>query len=225
MLPETVWLMRHAETTAPHVFNGAESDVALSDLGNRQSQAVAEWFAQKRPTAIVSSGMIRALETARPIASLCGIPHAIEPHLHERRIGPMSGMSFSLTEGPWVETLKEWSAGNEHYSTPGAESFHQLAERLVPAWNRVVQAHPGGRLVIVAHGIVVKTLLLSLLEGWDITGWHRMGRIENLSGAELQPAANGRWHSEKLLQVPEVLHSIAQTTNIPAQTGEMKSEA
>lgn len=225
MLPETVWLMRHAETTAPHVFNGAESDVPLSELGHRQSHAVADWFAEKRPTAIVSSGMIRAIETARPIAANCGIPHTIESQLHERRIGSMSGMSFSLTEGPWVGTLSEWTAGNAHFTTPGAESFHELTERLLPAWDRVVQAHPGGRLVIVAHGIVVKTLLLLLLEGWDITGWHRLGRIENLSGAELRPAMAGRWLSEKLLQVPEVLRSVAQATKIPTQTSGMKSEA
>lgn len=224
-LPDRVWLLRHAETTAPHVFNGAESDVELSEFGLRQSAAAADWFRDHRPTVVVSSAMRRAVDTAAPIAAACGVPHQIEPALHERRIGAMAGQPFALHDGPWADTVAEWTAGNTAFTTPGAESFDDLAGRLVPAWERVVSAHPGGRVVVVAHGIVCKVLLLSLLDGWDVTGWGKLGRSANVAVSELLPHPGGRWRAVRLLTVPE---PVAALTEIPSPAGAppaVKSEA
>ena len=218
LLPERLWLLRHAESTAPHVFNGAESDVDLSELGLLQAAAVGEWFRDHRPTAVVSSGMIRAIRTAAPIAAGCGVPHSIEPQLNERRIGALSGTAFTLNSGPWHDTVSAWTGGNTAFTTPGAESFDDLAARLVPAWERVCAAHPGGRVVVVAHGIVCKVLLLGLLEGWGPAGWGKLGRVANTSVSELVPAGNGKWHAEKLLLVPDPVLALA----VPAGT---RSEA
>lgn len=203
MLPERVWLIRHAETTAPHVFNGAESDVDLSPLGFQQAAAVAGWFPQHRPTAVVSSAMVRAINTAMPIAAACGVPHSVVSALYERRIGPLAGMPFDTQIGPWHDTVAAWSAGNTAFTTPGAESFDELVGRLLPAWDEVCAAHPGGRVVVVAHGIVCKVLLLCLLDGHGVQAWGTMGRSANVSVSELVPAVGGKWTAEKLLHVPE----------------------
>ncbi|MCU0702983.1 MAG: histidine phosphatase family protein [Fimbriiglobus sp.] len=207
-LPERVWLLRHAETTAPHVFNGAESDVDLSDLGRQQAAAVAGWFAPLRPTAVASSAMIRAINTAAPIAAACGVPRSVFPRLHERRIGPLAGQPFDTQIGPWHDTTAAWTAGNTAFTTEGAESFDDLANRLVPAWNEVVRAHPGGRLVVVAHGIVIKVLLLCILEGYDVRQWTAIGKSANVSVSELVPAVGGKWRAESLLVLPEPVAAV-----------------
>ena len=207
-LPERVWLLRHAETTAPHVFNGAESDVDISELGERQSAAVADWFTRHRPTAVVSSAMLRAVRTATPIAAACGVPHTTHSNLHERRIGSLAGMPFATQSGPWHDTIAAWTAGNTAFTTEGAESFDELVARLVPAWNEVCAAHPGGRVVVVAHGIVCKVLLVSLLEGKGMADWGVMGRSANLSVSELVPVLNGRWKAEQLLHLPEPVAAV-----------------
>lgn len=208
-LPEIVWLLRHAETTAPHVFNGHESDVLLSTFGEAQADAIAEWFVSFRPTAVVSSAMTRAIQTANPIAARCGVPSSIEPDLHERKIGAMAGTPFSHTDGPWFLTVKEWSGGNPAFSTPGAESFEELNARIVPVWDRVMAAHAGERVVVVAHGIVVKILLLHLLEKGDPRAWGKIGRIQNVAVSGLRPTTDG-WHAEPLLHVPENVARIAE---------------
>jgi probable phosphoglycerate mutase len=219
-LPEMVWLLRHAETTAPHVFNGHESDVLLSELGEAQSEAIAEWFVPLRPTAVVSSAMRRAMQTARPIAERCGVPATFEVDLHERKIGAMAGQAFSLTDGPWPATVKEWSSGNAAFTTPQAESFADLNARIIPAWNCVMAAHPGGRVVIVAHGIVVKILLLHLLEGGDPRAWGKIGRIQNVAVTGLKPLPSG-WQAEPLLYLPE---SVARLTELFPSSPSVRSE-
>src|SRR5882757_8395768 len=106
----TLFLTRHAESALPTVFHGAESDIGLSELGRRQAAAAGPWFAQFSPAAVISSGMTRAIQTAAPIAAACGVPHHLEPVLHERRVGELSGTSFSSHSGPWHDTIHRWMA-------------------------------------------------------------------------------------------------------------------
>ena len=203
MIRETrVWLARHAETTTPTVFHGAESDIGLSELGERQAVAAAEWFQTLQPTRLISSNMLRARRTAAPIAQRTELPHIVESRFHERRIGDMSGQPFSTTDGFWPITVREWSSGNTAYTTPDAESFDELRERLVTAWNDTVAAHAGERIVIIAHGIVCKVLLLCLLNDFGPKRWVELGHVPNLAVSELYSDSETGWRSTQILQVP-----------------------
>jgi len=215
----TLWLTRHAESANPTVFHGAESNIGLSALGHRQAAAAASWFRDRQPTAVVSSAMIRARETAGPIAAACGVPHLIEPDLHERRVGALGGTSFSSQSGPWHDTIHRWMAGDTAYTTPGAESFDELTARLVPAMERIAKRFPDGRTVVVAHGVVCKALLLSLLEGRSPADWQTLGKVMNLAASELR--FNGKtWTAGALLEVPPPVAAL----QAEATTGE-KSQA
>lgn len=206
----TVWLVRHAETENPHVFNGAETDIGLSPLGLFQASAAAKWFRPLTPTAVISSAMRRAVDTARPIAEGCGVPHHLEPHLHERRVGDLAGTPFNFAEGPWAETLQRWQAGDVTFTTPGAESFAEIRDRVLPAWNRALEPHAGGRVVVVAHGVVCKVLLLNLLPAFGPADWTRIGRAANVSVSELVHDGND-WRANSLLQVPDVVAVVTAT--------------
>ena len=197
----TIWLVRHAETSAPTKFHGAESDIDLGEHGKRQATAAAGWFAELRPTAVVSSAMIRARDTAAPIAAACGVPHHIEPMLHERYVGPLTKMPRANADHVWDYTMERWIAGETAYAYEGMESFDALRDRTLPAFERVVKAHPGGRVVVVCHGVVKKTLLLSLLRGKSPADWNAIGRIPNLAVTEIVPDGD-MWRAEQLIIVP-----------------------
>ena len=204
----TVWLCRHAETASPHVFHGAESDVELGEHGKRQAIAAAEWFWEQRPTVVISSGMKRAVDSARVIAERCGIAHHVEPDLHERRVGDLGGMSYALAEGPWVETVRRWSQGEIDYTTPGAESYADLVTRLVPAFDRAIAPFPNGRAVIIAHGIVCKILLLTHLEGWGPRKWGELGNVSNFAVSELTRKTGGIWQVRQRPFLPPPVHDV-----------------
>ena len=219
--PEAVWLARHAETAAPAMFHGAESDIELGAHGYRQAAAAVEWFAAFKPTAVVSSAMKRATQTAAPIAAGCGVPHLIEPQLHERFVGPLTRLSRAEADQVWDETTRQWTAGNTAYSFPGMESFDALRERVVPAFERVAAAHPGGRVVIVCHGVVCKVLLLSLLRGYGPEQWVSVGRVVNLATSEMVPDGD-RWAARQLLVVPP---PVAAVNAAFEEVGVRKTEA
>ena len=155
----TIWLTRHAESAAPTVFHGAESNVGLSELGRQQAAAAASWFKPHAPTVVVSSAMTRAKETAAPIAAVCGVPHHLEPDLHERRVGELGGTSFSSQSGPWHDTIHRWMVGDTAYTTPGAESFDELRNRLVPALERVARLVTSTALTLFVVPILYTLLI------------------------------------------------------------------
>lgn len=204
----TLWLTRHAESADPTVFHGAESNIGLSDCGQRQAIAAAEWFRDRSPTVVVSSAMIRARETAAPIAAACGIPHHIEPDLHERRVGSLAGTNFSSHSGPWHDTIHRWMAGDTAYTTPGAESFDELRDRLVPAFERIAKRFPDDRTIVVAHGIVCKVLLLALLPDLGPSAWQSLGKVSNLAVSELR-FAGAEWSAGRLLELPPGVAALA----------------
>ncbi|MBN9121704.1 MAG: histidine phosphatase family protein [Planctomycetes bacterium] len=204
---QRVWLVRHAETAAPAMFHGAESDIELGEHGHRQARAAAGWFAELGPTAVVSSAMRRAAETAAPIAAACGVPHLFEPLLHERRVGPLSRRPRAEADAIWNDTIARWVAGETGYAFPGMESFDELRDRTLPAFHRVIGAHPGGRVVIVCHGVVCKVLLLSLLRGRGHADWVTIGSIPNLAVSELAPDAD-LWAARQLLVVPPPVAAV-----------------
>ncbi len=211
-LPAVVWLARHAETAAPTLFHGAESDIELGEHGRRQAEAAADWFAPLRPTVVVSSAMIRARETATPIAAACGVPHLIEPLLHERKVGPLSRKPRAEADIIWDETIARWQKGDTSYSYPGMESFDELRDRTLPAFERVVRAHPGGRVAVICHGVVCKVLLLSILHGKTPTDWVNLGKIPNLAVSELVPERD-KWRAEQLLIVPPPVQVVNSTSD------------
>ena len=160
-----ILLLRHGETTAPDRFHGCESDVDLSARGQAQAGAAAALIAPLAPRAIYSSTLRRAVATAAPIARACGlVPRTVEA-LHERRMGPLSGAPRDEFWDIYEEAKSHWAAFDLDHSHPGGESFAEIRDRVVPAFTGLAAAHPGETIVVVAHGVVIRVLLCTLVEG------------------------------------------------------------
>jgi probable phosphoglycerate mutase len=206
-MPTRVLLLRHAESANPLIFHGAESDVALSERGRRQAEAIAPLLAAEAPQAVVSSAMRRACETATPIAQACGLTLRIEPELHERRVGALSGTPTQRRDGVWQDTLRRWMAGDTAYAPPGAESFDDIRCRVLPVWQRLTAECAGQTLVLVAHGVVCKVLLCSLLPGYSASDWKRIGPIHNVAINELRYEGE-QWRAVRINELPVALADL-----------------
>lgn len=100
--PQTtvVHLLRHGEVFNPDgVLYGRLPGYRLSDLGERQAQAAAEWFAGRDITHLVASPLQRAQQTAAPVSAVTGLQIATDDGLIEaanafegRRVAGGSGL-------------------------------------------------------------------------------------------------------------------------------------
>jgi broad specificity phosphatase PhoE len=179
-----ILLVRHAETSDPHRFHGAESDVGLGERGYRQAASLGDRIAERKPQALYSSGMLRACQTAEIIGRACGLAPRIVPDLHERRMGPLSGVSREEGLDTYNEAKMRWSAGELEHTHPGGESFAAIQRRVLPLFRRFAAEHPGSTIVVVAHGVVIRVALTSLLEGFSHKDFGRVA-IDNAAINEI----------------------------------------
>lgn len=191
-----VLLLRHAETSQPERFHGAESDIGLGVRGRDQAEGVARALAGSRPDAFYCSAMRRAVETAGPIARACGlVPRLVEP-LHERRMGPLSGRPKRDGMDAYVAAKQCWMAGDLDATHEGGESYAEIRRRAVPALEMIAVRHPGGTIVVVAHGMVIRVLLTSVLDGYGPEHFEAIA-IPNAAINDLR-LEGARWRAETL---------------------------
>lgn len=232
-----VYLIRHAETARPDVFHGFESDTDLGPRGYRQAAALGPAVAALNPDVLVASNMLRARKTAEAIANATGLPIRIEPLLHERKVGDMHLTPIQGEFGVWPDTLARWVAGETGYAPPGMESFDQIRDRVVPVWDRITEENQGKTLAVVAHGIVIRVILLSVLEGYNSADWPRLGRIANASITEVTAVRKGdrtlpstgpvpfsdggsgrAWRAVRIGQVPEAVRRVHESEKAGPRT-------
>jgi broad specificity phosphatase PhoE len=191
-------LMRHAETAAPDFFHGAESDIGLSTCGDSQSVIVAQFLRNEAANtkAIYSSGMSRAIATARPIADTFGLDLQVVELLHERKIGPLSGQPREQGWETYTEVRRAWIAGNLDATHEGGESFADIQRRVLPAFEMIANRHRGETIVVVVHGVVIRVILCSILPNLGPADFDRVA-IDFASVNDLR--FDGRsWRAERL---------------------------
>jgi probable phosphoglycerate mutase len=217
-LPTRVYLIRHAETARPDVFHGWESDIDLGARGYRQAAALGPVVARLKPDVLVSSNMLRARRTAEAIARASKLPIQIEPDLHERKVGAMQGTPIQGHLGVWPDTLARWVAGETWYAPPGMESFDDVRARVLPVWDRVTRGNEGKTIAIVAHGIVIRVTLVSVVAGYNPADWPRLGRLANASISEV--VGSGRaWRAGRIGHVPDEVTGAHESQEVRAPGG------
>jgi 2,3-bisphosphoglycerate-dependent phosphoglycerate mutase len=169
-----ILLARHAETSAPDRFHGAESDIDLSARGHSQAEQLGRWLQESRPSALYCSAMRRAVDTAAPIGRACGLEPVVIAALHERRIGPLSGVSREVGWATYAETKERWIAGELEVAHPGGESFADIRRRVGSILEDLAARHRGETIVVVAHGVVIRVALTSLVAGFTPADFDRI---------------------------------------------------
>ena len=169
-----ILLARHAETSAPDRFHGAESDIGLSDWGVQQAERLGQSLQNAGATALYCSAMRRAVDTATAVGRACGLEPAIIEALHERRIGVLSGVSREEGWATYAETKAHWMAGDLEFTHAGGESFAAIGRRICPIFEDLAARHRGETIIVVAHGVVIRVMLTGLVAGFAPADFDRI---------------------------------------------------
>jgi broad specificity phosphatase PhoE len=144
--------LRHAES----VWNAAgrwqgQADPPLSDRGRADSAAAAARL-NGSIERIVSSDLVRALETAEIVGGALGIDVDIDPDLREVDVGEWSGLTRDEIDVRWPGGIDGWRAGT--FIPPGAEDPDAFIERVLRALDRVAAADSRPALVLTHGGAI-----------------------------------------------------------------------
>jgi probable phosphoglycerate mutase len=138
------YFLRHGQTqTNVHDLIAGWGDSELTDLGRRQAQAAAELLANHPITAIYSSALKRARDTAQFVADRLQLPITIIAELAERNWGVLEGQPRNVrVPGMTPE---------------GGESDREFTDRVFAGLARIDSGLP----LIVSHSGVHRVLLRS----------------------------------------------------------------
>jgi broad specificity phosphatase PhoE len=147
-------------------------DIGLSADGQQQARAVAEALATVPLAEIVSSPVLRAVQTAEVLAQRIGANITRDPRLTDLRVGRWETMAYDdVARLPEYQKLM---ADPLHVALPGGEDLRQVRDRAVGAIDQALRDAPAGEsIAIITHGGVCRLLLAHYL-GIDLAGWQRL---------------------------------------------------
>ncbi len=160
----TVLLARHGQTGSNvSGFYMGRSDEDLNDVGYAQARSLSSRLAGLPIDSVYTSPLQRAYVTATILAEPHNLKVKVSDDLNEIQFGDWQGLHLNEISQRWPELWQQWRADPSESAIPGGESFQQVAERAIRAFETVVAAEPGRQALIVTHEIVVKVLVAHAL--------------------------------------------------------------
>ncbi|MCH0564132.1 MULTISPECIES: histidine phosphatase family protein [unclassified Streptomyces] len=167
-------LVRHGETIwhAENRYTG-RSDIPLTPRGREQAEQLAAWAKRARPDALWVSPLLRARDTARPVAEATGLEPREDPRLREIDFGRGEGLTTADMRDVFPEQLAAFQADPALHHLPDGERPADAVERGMAALREIHRLHPDGRVVVVGHSTLNRLLLCHLL-GVPLSEYRRL---------------------------------------------------
>ncbi|GLZ47491.1 hypothetical protein Acsp06_36760 [Actinomycetospora sp. NBRC 106375] len=168
--PTRVLLLRHGQSplSVERRYSG-RGDPELTRDGLEQAAAAATALAARTVAtdghirAVISSPLMRARQTAEPIAGVLGLGVTVDDRLTETDFGTWEGLTFAEASARDPEVHRAWLADTS-VSPPQGESFDLVAGRVNAALDDLLRRWPGQTVVLVSHVTPIKLILRRALD-------------------------------------------------------------
>lgn len=165
-----IYLVRHGETGGNVAHRHQADETPLSSLGRRQAEHAAETIAALEPTHLVSSSLVRAIETATVIGDRCDlIPETNPAFVELARPSHMFGHYHRSFKSLWF--YLQWYLGSDAAVTAGGESYETLRERFSVAKAHLREYPTDARVVVVTHSVFMTLFEAHLCRERPLTPW------------------------------------------------------
>jgi len=153
-------LIRHGQTdwNLEGRYQG-QSDVPLNQTGLAQAQSLAEQLKGPTFSAIYSSDLMRARQTAEPIAKMLGITIQVDLRLREIDQGEWEGVLVEDIKARYAELWSQRTVDPANVRPPGGETVGEVATRIYEALDDIARLFPTERVLIVSHGLSIATAI------------------------------------------------------------------
>jgi len=162
-----IYLIRHGETEWNKVrrFQG-RSNLPLNEAGRKQVSALASALKNIPLTAIYTSPLIRAIETARRIKVFHPSTPMFEHNgLVEMDLGEFDGMNVQDWAEQYPDFRKAWNENPASVRIPGGESLKEVQDRAKKTLECITGIYPPDATILISsHNFVNLTILCHILK-------------------------------------------------------------
>jgi 2,3-bisphosphoglycerate-dependent phosphoglycerate mutase len=152
-----ICLVRHGETdwNAERRLQG-HIDVPLNATGVAQARATAANLAEQDFTAVYTSDLQRARQTAAEAARSLALDPQPEPRLRERHYGNFQGLTYAEAQTRYPEGYRRFQERDPSFTFgDDGESLEDFAGRIRTALEALAERHAGEQILVVTHGGVL----------------------------------------------------------------------
>ncbi|MCW2670257.1 MAG: hypothetical protein QOD70_368 [Frankiales bacterium] len=189
----TVHLLRHGEVFNPTgVLYGRLPGFRLSDDGRQMAVEASLALKGRDVTEVVASPLLRAQETAEPIADVFGLGITTDDRLIESE-NHFEGTRFGVGDGA-LKNPRNWPYLRNPFTPSWGEHYLDVARRMLHSVEEVRDRNLGHEAVCVSHQLPIWTVR-RYVEGRRL--WHRPDRRQ----CGLASLTSLVYEGEQLLQV------------------------
>jgi broad specificity phosphatase PhoE len=167
-----LYFVRHGESEAntQHVISNRESLFGLTTRGKSQAKALAQNLKNFPMTAIYSSPVLRARETAEILSQKFHLPYQSTEALREYDCGILEERSDEVSWKLHSEIAEDWTVNHNYLRKPeGGESFLDIEKRFIPFIESLTHNHLNSQndILFVSHGGLLQLMLPEILTNID----------------------------------------------------------
>lgn len=156
-----IYLIRHAESIAntKGIYQGQSYDTKLSQLGEKQADALGRRFANIPLDRVYSSPLTRAIQTAKAILKHqhTTIPFTLQKEIIETNHGEWEGIHKSEIQSHWPREYRRWQEHPSAVRFPKGERFADTARR-ARMWIQDI-CKKNETVAVVTHGNIIQIFL------------------------------------------------------------------
>jgi broad specificity phosphatase PhoE len=178
-------LIRHGQTSLHEreILAGWTNDPGLDLAGKQQVKKLAKhirkFFPQRHFSAIYTSPLPRAKQTAEIFSTILSIPLFVEDNLKDINIGDWAGQSFAEVVNS--DLGKRYFLDPVGVRLPNGEEIVEVLDRVIPVTERILMHSKNRSAIIIAHLDVIK-LILAYYTEYSLHDLHRLEMIPVASG-------------------------------------------
>lgn len=152
-----VYLIRHGETGGNVAHRHQAENTPLTFAGVKQAKAIAQKVKDLEPTHLLTSPLVRSVETAREIGDVCNlIPETSADFVELKRPQHMYGHYHTSLRSMWF--YAKWFYG----FTKEGESYDDIRQRIQNAKNHFKNYPEDARVAVVSHSVFINLFLAHL---------------------------------------------------------------
>jgi len=160
-----IYLLRHGESqwNVLKKIQG-QKNIPLTKKGVIQADLVGNRLLGENIDIIYSSDLERAYDTAKIIGNKMDIEPIPIKEFREINFGIWEGLSNDNMKAKYRDEIYLWRKEPENLRIQGAETLYEVQERAINSLNSIIHKRQEENILIVSHGVTLKTLILGLLD-------------------------------------------------------------
>ena len=157
--------LRHgqAENNTKKILAGRSPGVDLTEIGIQQADQSGNMLKALNISAIYSSPIDRALQTAEIVSKHCDVQTTIDDRLIELDMGKFTQMPYNEIFAKHGNVFLKFYEGSDEVSENGVETFSLVQKRVFDMVNFVLEKHKNENVVLVTHMDPIKAMIGKVL--------------------------------------------------------------